>query len=62
MNTEIEKIAMQMVLRECAESREEGKQAAIDGLSYFDCPYPEEFDELNRAGWLDGWSRQMAAK
>lgn len=37
--------------------REEGRQAAQAGLNYTDCPYAKTA-ELEKAGWLDGWSRE----
>ncbi len=39
--------------------RREGADARRAGTPYRDCPYAEE---LERAAWLDGWSRAAADK
>lgn len=38
--------------------RREGAEARAANIPYRDCPYTEE---LERAAWLDGWSRAAAA-
>lgn len=47
-----------LILSRC---RMEGDEAAKRGEQHSLCPYPEgvEERELERAGWLDGWSRAM---
>lgn len=47
-------IAMLIVTR----CRREGAEARAANIPYRDCPYTEE---LEQAGWLDGWSRAAAA-
>lgn len=37
-----------------ARCRQEGQQAALDGLPVTACGYEQE---LERAAWLDGWGR-----
>jgi ribosome modulation factor len=42
-----------MVVAVC---REEGREARAHGAAASDCPYPAA-QELERSGWLDGWSK-----
>jgi ribosome modulation factor len=37
--------------------RDEGRVAERNGEPFAACPYDRDNQELERAGWLDGWSR-----
>ena len=39
--------------------RKEGREDCKLGLKYSTCPYEEE---IEKAAWLDGWSKQNAGK
>jgi ribosome modulation factor len=47
-----------MIVQRC---RDEGREDARAGKRAVDCPYPAA-QELERAGWLDGWSKEKAGK
>jgi ribosome modulation factor len=48
---------MEFVALILARYRDEGRAAELNGEPFAACPYDSANRELERAGWLDGWSR-----